>query len=84
MGWGNYGDLMLITRVVRPRLERSHGAEAPSSRTRHAEPDLLLSIVPSDFDAFEELIQKTVAATREEPDTTILDSTARTAARRSP
>ena len=43
-----------------------------------------LSIVPSDFDAFEELIQKTVAATREEPDTTILDSTARTAASTEP
>jgi quinol monooxygenase YgiN len=32
-----------------------------------------LSIVPSDFDAFEELIQPIVATTREEPDTTIYE-----------
>jgi quinol monooxygenase YgiN len=32
-----------------------------------------LSIAPSDFDAFKELIQPIVAATREEPDTTIYE-----------
>jgi quinol monooxygenase YgiN len=32
-----------------------------------------LSIAPSDFDAFEKLIQPIVAATREEPDTTIYE-----------
>lgn len=32
-----------------------------------------LSIVPSDFEAFQELIQPIVAATREEPDTTIYE-----------
>jgi len=32
-----------------------------------------LSLAPSDFDAFEKLIQPLVAATREEPDTTIYE-----------
>ena len=32
-----------------------------------------LSIVPSDFDAFKELIETIVAATRQEPDTTIYE-----------